>query len=148
MKYLLFIFIFTNYLLSCTDLAPGSYPYAEIYKYKIDSGALIKALTTLKIIDSSLQIPEDVGLKDGKEGQNDYWYHFYFFDKKKNEIIHTWVRSEGNEITNFAFVGINKTLQLGNWKEINKDFNKEENNRKKEEFKHLILNRIEVPHYP
>lgn len=148
MKNLFLLLILAKCLISCGDFAPGSYPYAEIYKYKVNSDTLIKVLTILKEKDSCLKIPEDVGLKDGKGGRNDYWYHFYFFNKNKNEIFHTWVRSENNTITNFAFVGVNKSLQLGNWKEINKDFNKAENIREEKEFKHLILDKIKIPRYP
>ena len=45
----------------------------------------------------------------------------------------------------FAFVGVKKDADLGNWKDINKDFDKLENKIRKEEFKALILNRIPLP---
>lgn len=128
--------------LSCNNFSAGSYANAEIYQYKINDDTLIKILTALKEKDSSLIPPIELGLVDGRSDSTDYWYHFYFFNKSENEIIHTWVRKKDDEITNFAFVGINKGLQLGNWKEINKDYNKVDNNNKKEDFQNFLLKRI------
>jgi hypothetical protein len=143
-SFILLLISITSFTLSCNYFSPGSYPYAEIYQYKIDGDSLIKILTVLKEKDCSLMPPIELGLTDGRSDSTDYWYHIYFFNKSENEIIHTWIRKQDKEITNLAFVGINQGLQLGNWKEINKDYNKVDNNKKKEEFQNLILKRINV----
>jgi uncharacterized membrane protein YqaE (UPF0057 family) len=132
------------YLFSCNSIASGSYSHANIYKYNISKDTLIEILLRLKEKDSSLIPPLGVGLVDGMSDNSDYWYHIYFFNKNKNEIIHTWVRAQDNEITNLAFVGINQGLQLGNWKEINKDFDEKENDIRKREFENFILNRLNI----
>lgn len=144
-SFIILLISVVSFSLSCNNFSAGSYAYAEIYQYKINDDTLIKILTNLKEEDSSLIPPIELGLVDGRSDKTDYWYHIYFFNKNKNEIIHTWVRKQDNEITNFAFVGINQGLQLGNWKEINKDYNKVDNSNKKDEFQNLILRKLLVP---
>ena len=66
----------------------------------------------------------------------------YFYYPEKNQIIYTWTRPTGENKTSFAFVSINEGLTLGNWKEINRDFNSEENGMEKKIFENKILNVI------
>jgi len=47
--------------------------------------------------------------------------------------------------TNLAFVGVKKREDVGNWKNINKDFSRAENKARKKEFKALILDKIHLP---
>jgi hypothetical protein len=58
----------------------------------------------------------------------------------------TWVR-KGRYVgyTNLAFVAVKKREDVGNWKDINKDFSRAENKARKEEFRALILDRIHLP---
>ena len=81
-------------------------------------------------------------LNDGKENKKDFWYKFYFYDKKKNEIMFTWTRPAGQSKTTFAFVSINKGLDLGHWEYINDDFGFFENRKIKKDFEETILKKI------
>lgn len=66
----------------------------------------------------------------------------YFYYQEGDEIIYTWVRQVDKGNTTFAFVSINKGLTIGNWKNINKDFSKQENEYQKEKFERLILDEV------
>jgi hypothetical protein len=46
--------------------------------------------------------------------------------------------------TTFAFVAINHGLELGNWKDINKDFTKKEDSIQKIKFERFILNPVKA----
>ncbi|MBK7856902.1 MAG: hypothetical protein IPJ79_20230 [Bacteroidetes bacterium] len=81
-------------------------------------------------------------LNDGKERETDYWYKFYFYDKKKDEIIFTWTRPAGQNTTTFAFVSIKKGLDLRQWKDINDDLGFFENKKIKKHFEETILKKI------
>jgi len=50
--------------------------------------------------------------------------------------------------TNLAFVGVKKREDVGNWKNINKDFSRAENKARKKEFKALILDKLDKIHLP
>ncbi|MBI1783229.1 MAG: hypothetical protein HYR66_17960 [Sphingobacteriales bacterium] len=145
MRFILLFFITViSSIMGCKIISAGSYPYAQVYNYKINEDTLISMLTTLKERDSNLIPPATLNLVDGRSDSTDYWYHIYFYNKNENEIIHTWVRKKDKQITNLVFVGINQGLALGNWKEINKDYNKADNKRKIKEFQNLILKRISI----
>jgi hypothetical protein len=127
---------------SC-NLAPGSYPNAEIYELKINETELISAIERFKKNNPDYCVPEQTQLKDGKsDDKNDHWYHIYFYYKDKNWIIYTWVRQTNKDITSFAFVSVNEGLILGHWKVINKDYSSKENKLQKELFEKRILNEI------
>ncbi len=129
--------------------APGSYPYAENYELNYPEDKVIEAITKLKTSDNELLVPKVTiqgsgqwDLNDGKEKVTDYWYKFYFYDKEKNEILFTWTRPAGPNSTTFAFVSINKGLELGHWNNINDDFGFFENRKIKKHFEETILKRI------
>lgn len=130
-------------------MAPGSYPFAEHYQLDYPEEEVIEAIKTLKDSDPDLNVPGVTIqgnrlylLNDGKDGETDYWYHFYFYNKKKNQILSTWTRSAGANTTTFAFVSINNGLDLGHWKNINDDFAFFENRKIKKDFEATILKRI------
>jgi len=141
---LAFVFVCSAY--GCSLIAAGSYPYVERYKYKIAEDSLIGILEALKANDSSLAVPERYRPSDGRRGSSGYWYFIYFYNKERDEIIATWTRTSiDTAYTTFAFVGIKKREDVGNWKEINHDFGRKENRARKKEFKALILDRIHLP---
>lgn len=128
--------------ISC-NFAPGSYPYAEKYKVKIEESKLIAAIDKFKGNNPDYCVPSQVQLKDGrKDDRDDHWYHVYFYYKDENKILNTWVRQFDKETTSFAFVAVNDGLRLGNWKMINNDFSRKENRLQKEKFEQRILNEI------
>ncbi len=126
--------------------APGSYPYAEYYELNYTEDEVIKAINKLKDAESKLLVPKvtiqgngEWDLVDGKAKETDNWYIVYFYNKEKNEILFTWTRPAGQKTTTFAFVSINKGLDLGHWKDINDDFGFFENRKVKKHFEETIL---------
>jgi hypothetical protein len=126
------------------QFAPGSYPYAEIYEFDVSVKELISAVEELKRQDSSLVVPRDIGLFDGRRSQNDLWYHFYFYDSEKKRIIKTWVTRTDAKHSNLAFVAVSMDRELGVWSMINRDLPSRLNDMEKEKFEGRILNPISV----
>lgn len=129
-------------LYSSCNLSAGSYPYAERYELDIEYNELINIIKQFKTENPSYCVPIFVHLNDGKTEKNDLWFHIYFYYKDKNQIVYTWIRKSDMNKTTLAFVSINYGLTLGNWQEINKDFNYIENLKQKEIFEDRILNKI------
>ena len=130
--------------ISSCNFAPGSYPYTEDYTLKIKELDLVNIIQEFKKDNPDYCVPDEVQLKDGRRGEDDYWYHIYFYYKDENKILNTWVRQLDRENTTFAFVNVNEGLTLGNWKRINKDFSHKENKLEKAKFEQRILDRIKV----
>lgn len=128
---------------SC-NLAPGSYPYAEQYEIQCEEADLIMAVKKFKAENSDYLVPSQLQIIDGRRDENDYWYHVYFYYKNENQLVQTWIRKSSKGKTTFAFVAINESLTLGNWKNINKDFSNKENKIQKKKFENLLLNKIKV----
>lgn len=133
------------------SFAPGSYPYAEHYELDYPEEKVIAAINRLKMTDQSLIVPKVTiqgngqwDLNDGKEKETEHWYSFYFYNREKNQIWFTWTRSSGRNKTTFAFVAVNDGLDLGNWKDINKDFGFFENRKIKKSFEEIILKRVKA----
>ena len=132
-----------------SSFAPGSYPYAEIYELNSSEQTVIKVIKEFKTAHPELVVPKvsiqnkgKFDLDDGRKDSTDLWYHFYFYDSVKNQIFNTWTRPEIISQTTFALVSINNGLNLGNWKDLNKDFSSSENEYFKQHFKDLVLDSI------
>ena len=132
------------------SFSPGSYPYAEIYEIKNSEMKVNEAIKTFKNLNPEYIVPEvninnkgsfNLAESEGRK-DNSQWNFNYFFYKNENEIIFTWTRTNSNGNTDFAFVGVNKSLTLGNWKDINNDFGFFENRKEKEKFENRILKPI------
>lgn len=127
--------------------APGSYPYAEVYKIDAPEENVIKAIKQFKTSHSEFIVPNVTIKKSGSfnlsesEGrkENSHWYLNYFYDKEEDQILLTWTRPSENNKTDLALVSINQGLDLGNWKEVNKEFEDAENEKIKTKFERLIL---------
>lgn len=134
-------FLGAAYWLS-TKFAPGSYPYAEVYKINVSEENLIKEIASFKKDNTQYCVPVQVGLVDGRTDSSDFWFHIYFYYPKEHQILYTWVRAENKNTTTFAFVAINDGLILGKWKDINNDFSRGENEKQIKKFEALILSKI------
>ncbi|RYD57608.1 MAG: hypothetical protein EOP56_07465 [Sphingobacteriales bacterium] len=130
-------------------IAPGSYPFAEVYELDYKEERVIKAIEGFKRTHPEYSVPnvtidgKDAGtLSDERSEDPGLWYHFYFYFPDENKIIHTWTRSNFDGGTDFAFVGVNYGLELGNWKRINDEFCLSENRRYEKKFEAYILEPI------
>lgn len=134
------------------SFAPGSYHYAEVYKIDASEEDVIKTIKQFKTSHSEFVVPKVTINKNGSfnlsesEGRkkNSNWYLNYFYYKKENQILLTWTRPAGNNKTDLALVSINQGLDIGNWKEVNKEFGDSENQKIKTEFEKLILSPIKL----
>jgi hypothetical protein len=132
-------------------MAPGSYARAEIYELEISEDSLIQIIKVFKIENPDLVLPQPVNhpellkytLQDGRKDSTDYWYHIYFYYPDKNQIVHTWIRQNTRTSTQFAFVGLNNGMTLGNWQMVNESFWWWKNKPIKNEFDNRILKKIE-----
>lgn len=122
--------------------SPGSYPNAEKYELEVTSSELIDLIQKFKAENPIYKVPDHLHLEDGRTSASDHWYHIYFYYHKENQIVYCWFRPEGRGRVTFAFVGINDSLDLGNWKMINKDFSRSENRQQIQLFEKRILDNI------
>lgn len=130
------------------NLNPGSYPFAEKYKLNFSETELRNAIIKFKNKNTEYNVPKvsinnqgewDLLDKSSNDGKR---YIIYFYYKKENKIILTWIRPEGLDKATFAFVGVNDGLNIGNWKYINKDFEGSENAKEKKKFEKIILENV------
>ena len=135
-RILYLIVIIINTLTSC-DLAPGSYPNAEIYEFETTEVKLIEAVNKFKIHNPEYSLLNQERFKDGRRNKSDHWHHIWFYYHKDDEIVKCWIR-EGK----IAFIGLGDGIKLSNYMEINKDFSRKENKYEKEKFERLILSEI------
>ncbi|TKC02765.1 hypothetical protein [Pedobacter frigoris] len=120
----------------------GSYPNAKIYEIDRSEANIIKAVKLFKQKNSKYVVPDHIGLKDGRDKSNEHWYKLYFYYPDTKEIIFAWLRPTNSQSTSFALVSINQGSELGNWKDINKDFRYFENKAQCDKFKKNILQPI------
>lgn len=126
-------------LFSSCNLAPGSYPYAERYTVKLSEEKLIDVINKFKNDNQDCIVDQKYGLVDGRSSGKDHWYHIYFNNPQKSQIMYVWVREKSKIETTLAFVSIKKHSDLGNWKRINKDLTKSKNKEEIKEFENEIL---------
>lgn len=131
------------------NFAPGSYPYAEEYELSYSEEKVKSAITKFKEKHPEYRVPkvtinhkDTTDLADGQSNEPNGIYSVYFYYKDEDKILFTWIRPSGNEKTTLALVSINNGLDIGNWKDINKDFGSSENKGEKQKFEERILNDI------
>ena len=131
-------------------LAPGSYPFAEVYEINAPEDSIVNAIKRFKLTHPEFVVPPvtmdnvhsyDLTKEEGRDSSS-YWYFNYFYYHDKNEILLTWTRARSSLTTDFAFVSINSGLELGNWKDVNDDFGFFENRKVKKECELRILSPI------
>jgi hypothetical protein len=123
-------------------ISAGSYAYAGKYEIDTNEASLINIIQRFKNDHPQYNVPTQVGVFDGRTDSSDHWYHIYFYYPQENKIIYSWLRSNGKNETTFALVAVNDGLTLGNWKDFNKDFSRQENKENKKKFEERILNVI------
>jgi hypothetical protein len=134
------------------SLAPGSYPYAEIYEMQAPEKEVIESISKFKSHHQEMIVPDitidgyPAGSIKNSEGKRDgsYWYINYYYYPNENEIVFTWTRPTGNGNTDLALVSINQGLDIGHWKDINKDFKRAENKKIKTQFENKILKQLGI----
>ena len=143
-SYLYFVVFIAITQTSCDELAAGPFPYSELYKIHTDEETLLSAIQKFRIENPKYNLPASVELKDGPVNDEDYFHHLYFYYPEESKIVKCWIRTDvvDKNKTIFGFVAINFGSGFGNWKEINHDFDSDTNEKEKQQFRNLILNKI------
>jgi hypothetical protein len=148
-----FFVLFTLYLLFSTScdinsISAGSYPYAERYIIDCNLEFLIIEIAKIKQKDSTL-IPPKVYIESISNKfyltdtfNKSSYYSVYLYSKNENKIYYIALNKEGNNRTELLFDGVNIGLELGKWKQINKDLSEDENNHEKEMLNEILLKKL------
>ncbi|MFI8606039.1 hypothetical protein ACIGCP_16350 [Cellulophaga baltica] len=136
------IIIIVLIIMTSCNLSAGSYPNAEIYLIRLPEEELISKINYFKEKNIEFKVPSSLGLADGKSSPNDHWHNFYFKNPTNNQIIKTWVRKNTKKTSKFAFISIKDDSTLGNWKNINKDFDTKKNKEIIQQFESIIIKKI------
>ncbi|MES2617816.1 MAG: hypothetical protein V4613_08055 [Bacteroidota bacterium] len=136
-----YILIIVSILSAGCSFAPGSYPHVEEFKIHSTDANLVEAVKRFKMDNREYTVPDSIQLVDERKG---HWYHVYFYYPAEDQIVYAWIRSTDNDQSTFALVSISQGTKLGNWKNINKDFDDDENVAQITKFEERILNRIKI----
>ncbi len=145
-----FLLVLVLFSISSCVLSSGSYPFAETYELDYSEEEVKSAIKKFKNEHPEFNVPlvtinnkGKYSLLDEKVGDpNPHWFKFYFYYKNENQILYTWTRIESKTETIFAFVSINKGLDIGNWELINDSFSRAENKEHLKRFEKCILSKV------
>lgn len=107
-------------------ISAGSYADAEIYQLNYSVEEVKDAIKQFKKEHSEFNTPKVSVRNEGefelidKESKN-HWFLIYFYNPDQNVILNICIRGNSTN-TKLAFVALNKGLDIGNWKDVNKDF--------------------------
>lgn len=126
--------------------SPGTDVNAEVYDVEIKNTLLIQKMLFFKKIRKEYSVPKGIGLEDGVSEGNNGKFYIYFYYKPENQIVIISVAPniEDKNKSKVAFIAINQGLDLGNWKEINYDFDSEESKKEKEKFEERIFKSLNI----
>lgn len=131
---------------SCDMFLAGSYPYAESYRFECSRSELIERIAEFKKVNPEFQ-PVQMS-KDSivesypKDGQTDFFYHFYFYIDSLNLYIHCAMNKNEQNPTDLLFTGVTKSKNMAYWKRINEDLPRKENKMIKKIFESEILDNL------
>jgi hypothetical protein len=122
--------------------AAGSYSYAQKYEFDVNASELVKRVELLK--EKSRDFLTLDGIFDQSDPNGNR--HIYFYDSSKDEVIHIFVDADEGNInkSDLFLVGFNKGKELGNWKIINKEYDRRENLDKKKRFENIVLEKLNL----
>jgi len=126
-------------------LGAGNYGYTQKYEFDINADSLIKSIKNLKTKNPTLKVPSYVGLVDSLDTGNNY-FHFYVFLSDKNEIVHFLISTNQTDSDRGTIYldAVNEGLVTGHWKEINRDYDRNDNLEIKKQFTNAILDKLKL----
>ena len=129
-------------------ISAGSYSFSESYKLPYSDINVIKCIKKFKEKNPKYQVP-DVSISstnsfklEDSPTKNGLWFVAYLYDSNENRILKIAIRGNENNTT-LEFVSINNGLEIGHWKDINRDFSYDENEQLKNTFEKFYLNPIQ-----
>jgi hypothetical protein len=136
----LFVLVFMVIGITQGWLAAGSYPYAQEYRFDVRAIDLVKKIEQFKKVSHNF-----ISLSAVNDQLDSYGnHHIYLYDSVKDEVIHLFVEVDDKNLykSNLFLEGYNKGRVLGNWKVINKEFDRRENLDKKRRFRDSVLDKL------
>ncbi|WP_109745112.1 hypothetical protein [Arcicella aurantiaca] len=109
----------------------------------MSDSSLIKKVEIFKQKNPTFNAPSVTELTDNNSVTGNR-YICYFYYKEENQIILTWIKAIDEKQTQFAIVSINDGLELGKWKELNKDYDYFETIKEREKFEKRILQPMQI----
>lgn len=124
-------------------LGAGPYGYAEQYKFNTNKDQLIQALKKLKEEDKSLNLPDAINDPDGLDTSNMH-YNVSMLDNDQKIIFVFFVEGDYDNSNNafINLISVNKTLDVKNYKIVNRDMDRAENLQVKKDFEKKILDKL------
>ena len=123
----------------------GAYPFAETYKLGIRDSLLIKQIQKFKQNNPIYIVPKQCELADHFDKSYNDLFIIFFYYKKENKIIRTWVSHLDSNTSQLGIVSINSGLDIGNWKDLNDEIDENESNEEISKFENRILKKLNVP---
>lgn len=122
-------------------IGAGSYSYAQKYKFYVNPINLRQKIEALERQSPNFKVLDDEYDIYDKNGN----YHMYIFCPNENEFIHIFIEPEDKkDEASLLLVGFSKGKELGNWKNINIDFDTKENLLRKKKFRDQVLNELHL----
>lgn len=126
-------------------LGAGPYGYAEQYKFNTDKDQLIQAVKKLKEENKSLNLPDAINDPDGLD-TSDMHYNVSMFDNDQKIIFVFFVEGDYDNSNNafINLISVNKTLDVRNYKIVNRDMDRAENIQVKKDFEEKVLDKLKL----
>lgn len=126
-------------------LGAGNYGYSQKYEFDVSHDSLIKSVQTFKKLHPEYTVPEGVYVHDSLDSVNHFFYTYLYYPKD-NKIVYFHVSKDANNFfkSSINFTALNDGLDLGHWKEVNKDFDRNENLQVKRQFQTTILDKLNL----
>lgn len=137
------------FIISCEKkhlylFSAGSYPFVEVYKINKTEQETINLVNKLKkqnpdMIPPTMWDGTDYSITDRRHS---HWYFIYIYVKEEERMIEFYVRGD-RDPTSIALVSGTEKGKLRSWKDINKDFDDDENEHIIKWFEENILKELE-----
>lgn len=126
-------------------LGAGPYGYAEQYKFNTDSRQLINAIKKLKETNKSFNLPKEIEDPDRLDTA-DMHYYVSIYNSKQNTIFVFFVATDYDNSNNsyINLISVNKSLDVRNYKIVNRDMDRRENLQVKKEFEEMVLDKLNI----
>jgi hypothetical protein len=129
----------------CGLIGEGSKPYAQEYLFKTSDSVLIKAVYDFKKNNPNFNVPAQFNLTDS---YYNYKYNFYLYYANEDKLIHCFIITADNAKSSSIFLdAINYGRVLGNWRIVNRDYDRKENLKIKKEFEKTFLNKLKLQYH-
>ena len=126
-------------------VASRPHDHVEEYEYKVSEKELIDRIIAFKKENPQYNVPKETNLEDayGDTIVTKY-YHVYIYFPAENKIVYFFITNdlEDKNISSLNLYSINDGLQLGHWRDVNKQLGFKENREIKRKFQERVLDKL------